>query len=109
MSMRGRRGRLVPSAPQKACYEKRRRKIVHPKMPLPNKSAPAGNSREGPPVVGIEGWAVVSPPPVTVTVPTMPMASWGLQKYLYVPGVLNVYEKVCPDPPGSSPESHNPS
>jgi len=71
--MRGRRGRLVPSAPQKACYEERRRNTVHPKIPLPNKSAASGKkTREGPPVVGIEGWAVAAPPAVTVTVPTIP-------------------------------------
>ena len=42
------------------------------------------------------------PSPVTVTVPRMPMASCGRQKYAKVPGVLKVYSKVCPGPTGWS-------
>ena len=65
-------------------------------------ATPISEAGRGPPVSGMEagavapppGWAWTPPPPppVTVTVPTMPCASCGLPKYVYVPGSSKVTE-----------------
>src|SRR5215216_6966732 len=90
-------------------------------MPEPTSRAATGKSTDvvprPPPVAGrgavsppaLMVVAPPPPPPVTVTVPTMPWFSCGLQKYSYVPGSLKVNEKDPPDPPWIIPESHNPS